>query len=85
MVIGDAADEVEHLEGGRKPETRRCAVWFQVQDPDAAKAGRNLEKVREELADESEPAESSIFKWLETAKNVLAAEAITNLWHLFGI
>jgi len=52
-----------------------------------------LEKVREEFADESEPDESSISKWLETAKNVLAAvvlghelaEAITNLWHLFGI
>jgi hypothetical protein len=64
-----------------------------VEDPALARAELNLTKVRDELADEGEPSESSIMKWLETAKNVMAsvvlghelAERVHNLFRLFGM
>jgi hypothetical protein len=64
-----------------------------VEDPALARAELNLTKVRDELADEGEPSESSIMKWLETAKNVMAsvvlghelAEGVHNLFRLFGM
>jgi hypothetical protein len=64
-----------------------------VEYPALARAELNLTKVRDELADEGEPSESSIMKWLETAKNVIAsvvlghelAESVHNLFRLFGM
>lgn len=64
-----------------------------TEDPALARAEVNLAKVRDELVDEKDPSEASIVRWLETAKNVMAgvvlghelAEAVTHLWHLFGI
>jgi hypothetical protein len=56
------------------------------------KAEVQLIKVRDELADEEQPDRSSIKKWLETAKNLLASTALTfevsegvkKLFELFG-
>lgn len=62
-------------------------------DEDLRRAQLNLEKVRDELADDPLPNESAIYKWLEFAKNAMTAailghelaEAAKHLWQLFAI
>jgi hypothetical protein len=62
-------------------------------DESLTKAELNLVKVRDELADDPLPNESTIRKWMEAAKNVMTAgilsyetvEAARKLWILFGM
>jgi lipid II:glycine glycyltransferase (peptidoglycan interpeptide bridge formation enzyme) len=57
------------------------------------KAEKSLTKVRDELADEAEPNEPMIKKWLENAKNVMVTGALSyevieagkKLWEMFGM
>lgn len=63
-----------------------------VQNEYVTKAQRELGKVRDELAEYPEPDKSSVKKWLEYAKNMMATaalgievtEAAKKLWELFG-
>jgi hypothetical protein len=62
-------------------------------DEALTKAELNLAKVRDELADDPQPNESAIRRWMEGAKNAMTAgilgyetvEAARKLWELFGI
>jgi len=65
----------------------------EMKNESVEKAGRELAKVRDELAEYPEPNKSSVRKWLEYAKNVLASaalglevtEAAKKLFELFGV
>lgn len=57
------------------------------------KAQRELSKVRDELAEDQKPDESTIFKWMERAKKLMmtgilsyeTVEAAKKLWEIFGL
>jgi hypothetical protein len=63
------------------------------QDEQITKAVKELSKVRDELADDPEPDENAIMKWMERAKNFMLAgilsyktvEAAKKAWELLGL
>jgi hypothetical protein len=63
------------------------------QDEQITKAVKELSKVRDELADDPEPNENAILKWMERAKNFMLAgiisyetvEAAQKAWELLGL
>lgn len=64
-----------------------------IQEEAVSKAQKELGKVRDELADEAEPDQSSVAKWLGNAKKLLGTaalgyevtEAVKKLFEMFGI
>jgi hypothetical protein len=64
-----------------------------LKNAEIAKAGRELSKVRDELAENPQPNESVIRRWLEAAKNSMTlpilgyetVEGARKLWELFGM
>jgi hypothetical protein len=63
------------------------------QDEQISKAVKELSRVRDELADDPEPDQKAIMKWMERAKNVMLAgilsyetvEAAKKAWELLGL